>query len=168
VARTDPEDAVDRFVAQWSRERPDLELAPMALVGRLGRLNALGTAVVEAGLARSGLKLGEFDVLASLRRAGAPYELTPGALVRQLMLSSGAMTNRLDRLEASGLVQRLPDPDDRRGVIVRLTPEGRDVVDRAVTDHVATEATLLGPLSASERATLDRLLRKLLRPLDSD
>ena len=166
MARQQNEDAVDRFVAQWARERPDLDLAPMALIGRLGRLSALGTAVIEAGLAKHGLKLGEFDVLASLRRAGKPYELTPGALIRQLMLSSGAMTNRLDRLESNGLVQRAPDPADRRGVIVRLTPEGHKVVDDAVTDHVTTEAGLLEPLSASERAALDRLLRKLLEPLD--
>jgi DNA-binding MarR family transcriptional regulator len=166
MARERHDDAVDRFVAQWAHERPDLDLAPMAVIGRLGRLSALGTAVIEAGLARHGLKLGEFDVLASLRRAGQPYELTPGALIRQLMLSSGAMTNRLDRLEENGLVQRAPDPADRRGVIVRLTPEGHKVVDEAVTDHVATEAGLLQPLSASERATLDRLLRKLLGPLD--
>jgi DNA-binding MarR family transcriptional regulator len=165
VAPTDRPDAVDQIVAQWAAVRPDLALAPMALVGRLGRLAALGTAVIEAGLARHGLKLGEFDVLASLRRAGDPPELTPGALVRQLMLSSGAMTNRIDRLEAAGLVTRRPDPADRRGVVVALTDEGRALVDRAVVDHLATEAELLAPLSANEQATLDRLLRKLLGPL---
>jgi DNA-binding MarR family transcriptional regulator len=166
MARPEQPDAVDRFVAQWAAARPDLELEPMALVGRLGRLTALGTAVVEAGLARHGLKLGEFDVLASLRRAGEPYELTPGALVRQLMLSSGAMTNRIDRLEAAGWVRRAPDPTDRRGVVVALTAAGLALVDRAVTDHVETEAGLLAPLTAAERGTLDRLLRKLLTPLD--
>jgi DNA-binding MarR family transcriptional regulator len=160
------EDAVDRFVAQWRRERPDLDLAPMAVVGRLGRLAALATAVVEGELRRHGLKLGEFDVLASLRRAGAPFELTPGALIRQLMLSSGAMTNRLDRLEAAGLVARRPDPDDRRGVVVALTPAGRSLIDAAVADHVANEARLLAPLTATELDTLDSLVRKLLAPID--
>jgi DNA-binding MarR family transcriptional regulator len=166
VPREPEQDAVDRIVAQWARERPGLDLEPMALVGRLGRLAALGTAVVESGLAAHGLKLGEFDVLASLRRAGKPYELTPGALVRQLLLSSGAMTNRLDRLEAAGLVARRPDPDDRRGVVVSLTPAGRALVDRAVIDHLATEADILAPLSANERTVLDRLLRKLLAGLE--
>jgi DNA-binding MarR family transcriptional regulator len=159
-------DAVDRFVEQWARERPDLDLAPMALIGRLGRLAGLGTAVIETNLNEHGLKLGEFDVLASLRRSGAPYELTPGALLRQLMLSSGAMTNRLDRLQAAGLVRRRPDPDDRRGVVVSLTAAGRTLIDRVVVDHLATEARLLEPLSATERATLDRLLRKLLHGLE--
>jgi DNA-binding MarR family transcriptional regulator len=160
------EDAVDRVIGQWRQARPDLDLEPMALIGRLGRLSLLGTAVIEAGLAEHGLKLGEFDVLASLRRSGAPFELTPGALIRQLMLSSGAMTNRIDRLEAAGLVRRLPDPNDRRGVIVALTAAGRRLVDRAVTDHVENEARLLEPLNARERATLDRLLRKLTAPLE--
>jgi DNA-binding MarR family transcriptional regulator len=166
VARDDAPDAVDRFVAQWRRERPDLDLAPMAIVGRLGRLTTLGTAVIEDTLQTHGLKLGEFDVLASLRRAGSPYALTPGSLLRQLMLSSGAMTNRIDRLEAAGWVTRRPDPDDRRGVIVTLTPAGLALVDRAVTDHLAAEERLLAPLRASERATLDRLVRKLVAPLE--
>lgn len=159
-------DAVDRLIAQWARVRPDLDLAAMGTVGRLGRLVALGTPHVEAGLARHGLTTGEFDVLASLRRGGEPYTLTPTALARALMLSPAAMTNRLDRLAAAGLVDRRLDPDNRRSVLVTLTAEGLARVDAAVTDHVATEDALLAGLSADDRRALDDLLRRLLVSLE--
>jgi DNA-binding MarR family transcriptional regulator len=113
------------------------------------------------------LNSGEFDVLASLRRSGTPYQLTPTELFRTLMLSSGAMTNRLDRLEHAGLIVRLPDPSDRRGTLVGLTARGREIADVAVTAHVANEHRLLDTLSAEEQAQLAQLLRKLLVGLES-
>lgn len=159
-------DAVDRLIAQWRRERPDLALDAMATIGRLGRLAAVAGPRVEAGLARHGLALGEFDVLAALRRAGEPFTLTPGVLARTLMLSPAAMTNRLDRLEGAGLVARRLDPGNRRSILVTLTDAGRERVDAAVTDHVATEEALLGALSAADRRRLDDLLRRLLASLE--
>src|SRR5690349_2401527 len=112
----------------------------MATIGRLGRLHALAGRSIEDVFATHGLNAGEFDVLAALRREGDPFVLTPSALARTLMLSPAGMTNRLDRLVERGLVDRRADPDDRRSVLVALTPEGRRVVDAAVTDHVANEA----------------------------
>lgn len=163
VVATDP---VDDAVAQWAQQRPDLEgLDAMATFGRLARLVALAGPAIDAGLAPYDLKVGEFDVLACLRRAGEPFELTPTALVRQLLLSSGAMTNRLDVLERRGLIRRRPDPSDRRGVLVGLTPDGRELVDRAVEGHVANEARLLSALGAKDRAALDRAVRALLDAL---
>jgi DNA-binding MarR family transcriptional regulator len=161
VARDDVDDLID----QWRAQRPDLDpdqLASAGTVNRMGRVLARAVATLEAGLAEHGLKLGEFDVLSSLRRHGTPYEATPGELLRQLFLSSGAMTNRLDRLEAAGLVERHPSPDDGRLVVVRLTPAGKRLVERAVETHTATEHRLLGALDDRERRTLDRLARKLL------
>lgn len=162
-------DAIGQAVDQWRRERPDLGdpgLTAMASMARLGRLAARMQHEVEGGLAASGLKAGEFDVLASLRRSGDPFELTPGALVRQLLLSSGAMTNRLDRLEHAGFIRRRPDPDDRRGVIVGLTAAGRRRIDDAVVEHVANEARLLSALTDRERAAFDRAVLKLLDSFD--
>jgi len=160
-----PPDPVDSFVAQWRVERPDLpddRLDAMATIARLGRLYALAGREIDATFAEHGLLLGEFDVLAALRRSGEPFELTPSVLVRQLMLSSSAMTNRLDRLEERDLIRRRPDPTDRRGVIVTLTPEGRRIVDAAVTDHVETEARILAPLDATQLRQLDDLVRALI------
>jgi DNA-binding MarR family transcriptional regulator len=159
------EDRIDRIVEQWRAERPELETGPLALVGRLFLAVELAGPRLSAGLAGHGLEPGWFDLLAALRRAGAPYELSPTELMRTVMLSSGGMTKRLDRVEAAGLVERRPDPDDRRGTLVRLTAKGRRIVERAVETHVAREAEVLAPLSAAERRTLDRLLRKLLRGL---
>jgi len=157
-------DPVDRLVGQWAAERPDLTdgLAAMAAFGRLGRLHALAGRAIEAVFEAHGLATGEFDVLAALRREGDPFVLTPSALARTLMLSPAGMTNRVDRLVARGLVDRHADPDDRRSLLVALTPAGREVVDAAVTDHVANEVRLLEVLSAGDRAALDRILRTLL------
>lgn len=155
------EDPVDTFIAQWQRERPDLAFESMATIARLGRLTALAGRSIEATLQTHGLHLAEFDVLAALRRAGAPYVATPSALTRALMLSPAGMTSRLDRLEAAGLVERRADPGDRRSLLVVLSTEGLRVIDAAVVDHVANEDRLLEPLSARERATLDSLIRKL-------
>jgi DNA-binding MarR family transcriptional regulator len=155
-------DAVDRVIAQWQRERPDLDLAAMATMGRLGRLAAHLVPAVEAPLTRHGLTTGEFDVLAALRRAGAPHQQTPSELAGSLMLSPAAMTNRLDRLEAAGLVTRGPNPASRRSLLVSLTAEGLRVVDAAVTEHVANEEALLAALSPAQRRQLDEILRRLL------
>lgn len=157
-------DPVDRLVAQWATERPDLaaDLEAMAVFGRLGRLTALAGRAIDAVFEIRGLQTGEFDVLAALRREGEPFALTPGALSRTLMLSPAGMTNRVDRLVARGLVERHADPDDRRSLLVALTRDGREVVDAAVTEHVANEVRLLAGLTAAERRTLDRLVRTLL------
>lgn len=155
---------MDFLVDQWRAERPDLEpdLAAMGTIGRMGRVMARMTGAIEEVFARHGLTTADFDVLAALRRSGAPFVLRPTDLSRLLMLSPVGMTNRLDRLHAAGLVHRSPDPDDRRSWSIQLTDEGREVVDAAVTEHVANEARLLEALSATQRKTLDRALRALL------
>jgi DNA-binding MarR family transcriptional regulator len=159
-------DHVDVLIEQWGTVRPDLELAPMATFGRLGRLHTHATRAIEAVFERHGLTIGEFDVLAALRRAGEPNVMTPTALARLLMLSPAGMTNRVDRLEAAGLVERRPDPNDRRSSLVVLTGAGKDLADAAVTEHVANEAGLLSGLTGAERRTLDELLHKLLASLE--
>lgn len=159
------EDAIDGIVGQWRRERPDLgeaELAAMALFGRLGRLAQVAEPLVGRTFARHGFGTGEFDVLAALRRSGEPYTLTPTTLARTLMLSPAAMTNRLDKLEAAGRVERRLDLDNRRSMLVSLTAAGREVVDTVVAEHVANERDLLSVLSAADRTRLDTLLRRLL------
>ena len=160
-------DAVDDFVSSWRRERPDLDFAPMATIGRLGRLHLYMGRAIETVFAGHALQIGEFDVLAALRRSGPPYEMTPTALARTLMLSPAGMTNRLDRLEAAGLVERRQDRDDRRSSIITLTEAGNQAVDAAVTAHVANEAHLLAGLTRAEQRSLDQLLRKLLRHVQS-
>ena len=141
-----PGDAVDRLVAQWAAERPDLdasELSVMATFGRLGRLLTFAGRAIDEVFEQHGLRTGEFDVLATLRRSGEPFALPPSHLARTLMLSAAGMTNRVDRLESDGLVSRRADPDDRRSSFVVLTPAGRQVVDAALADHLANEARLL-------------------------
>jgi DNA-binding MarR family transcriptional regulator len=155
-------DRVDEIIAQWARERPDLPAAPMALVGRIGRAERALAPLITESHRRFGLNREGFDVLATLRRAGLPYRLSPTELYRWLMLSSGAMTNRIDRLEADGLVERAPDPQDRRGVLVGLTAKGKRLIDDAMTDHVSNEERLLAHVSQADVATLNRILRKLL------
>jgi DNA-binding MarR family transcriptional regulator len=159
-------DHVDEILAQWSRERPELDVAPLGLFGRLFRVAHLADAALGKGLARHALQPGWFDLLAALRRSGAPHELNPTALKRATLLSSGGMTKRLDRLEEEGLVERRPDPSDRRGTLVRLTRRGKAVVEEAVETHVANEELLLGALGAADRRTLDGLLRTLLAELE--
>lgn len=159
------EDDVDRHIAQWRTERPDLPLDAMATFGRLGRVMGLAAPAIEAVFARHGLTTGEFDVLAALRRSGDPFTLTPTVLARAMMLSPAAMTNRLDRLETAGLVSRALDPGNRRSMRVALTARGREVVDAAVTDHVANEERLLSVLGEADRAALDRAVRLLVAGL---
>lgn len=156
-------DRAEIAAAQWRRERPDIDPFPMEVLGRLMEAaHRLDRERLEPVFAAAGLRPGEFDVLATLRRAGAPHELTPTALYEALMLSSGGMTARLDRLERAGLVARRPNPDDRRGVRVALTAEGLRLIDELIVRHVAAERASLAPLSPDEQRTLNALLRKLL------
>jgi|SRR4051794_10469358 len=157
-------DEVDDLAEAWARERPDLDLAPVAVFSRLSRLSRhLDLARREAFTAQ-GIESWEFDVLAALRRAGAPYELSPGRLLRETLVTSGTMTNRVDRLVTRGFVERYPDPEDRRGVLVRLTPEGKDAVDGAFTALLDAERAFLADLNARQQTDLADLLRKLLAP----
>lgn len=160
------EDAVDRIVAQWRRERPDLDPRAKHVTGRVIRLGSLFRAAYADAFAPLGLNDGDYGVLATLRRAGAPHRLTPGDLARQQMMTSGGMTAAVDRLERKGLVTRRANPDDRRGSLVELTGEGLRVVDRAMELQAESEARLVHVLSASERRTLEELLRKLLLDVD--
>ena len=155
-------DHVDRILEQWNRERPDLDVAPMGLLGRIARLRTHLAREVEQTLAAHGLNSATFDVLATLRRSGPPYALSPGDLLATTMVSSGTMTNRLDQLEKAGLVARTHNPEDRRSVIIALTEKGRAVVDEAVTAHVANQHRLVESLSSEERKQLDGLLRTFL------
>lgn len=157
-------DEVDDLAEAWARERPDLDLAPVAVFSRLSRLSRhLDLARREAFQAH-GIESWEFDVLAALRRAGAPYELSPGRLLRETLVTSGTMTNRVDRLATRGFVERYPDPEDRRGVLVRLTPEGKEAVDGAFTALLEAERAFLADLTPRQQADLADLLRKLLIP----
>lgn len=159
-------DAVDEIVAQWRELRPELDLRAMALIGRLGRVAGLIQREIGEVLGEHDLAIADFDVLAALRRAGPPHRLKPTQLYRTLMLTSGTITNRLDKLEARALIERLEDPDDRRGTLVALTATGKTAVDAAVSAHVANEARLLEALTRAERGELDQLLRKLLASLE--
>ena len=154
-------DPVDTFIGQWERERPDLRFGAMATIARMGRFAAHAGKSINGILREHDLQVPEFDVLAALRRMGAPFTTTPSALTRALMLSPAGMTSRLDRLEAAGFVERVADPGDRRSLLVVLTARGLDTIDAAVVDHVANEERLLEALSDRERTTLDHLLRKL-------
>lgn len=161
------DDYVDRILEQWGRERPDLDVSPMGVIGRLSRLTRHLERSIEETFQQHGLGVGGFDVLAALRRAGKPYRLSPTKLYNSLLISSGAMTNRIDRLEQQGLVSRAPDPHDRRSILVALTPKGKRTIDSAVTEHIDKEHGLLSPLSNSQREDLAKLLRKLLVSLEA-
>ncbi|WP_101526274.1 MULTISPECIES: MarR family transcriptional regulator [Nocardioides] len=157
-------DEVDELVEAWARERPDLDLTPVEVFSRISRLaRHLDLARKHAFTAHE-IEVWEFDVLAALRRAGDPYELSPGRLLRETLVTSGTMTNRVDRLAARGFVERLPDPRDRRGVLVRLSPAGKVTVDGAFEALLAAEAELVGDLTDDGRDQLAGLLRSLLKP----
>ena len=160
-------DEVDDLVEAWGRERGDLDLAPVEVFSRISRLARHLDLARRDAFTAHGIESWEFDVLAALRCAGAPYELSPGRLLRETLVTSGTMTNRVDRLTARGLVERLPDPRDRRGVLVRLTVEGKAAVDGAFEALLAAEADLLADLPAKERTRLAGLLRSLLAPFGS-
>jgi DNA-binding MarR family transcriptional regulator len=160
-------DEVDRLVEAWQNERPDLDVSPLEVLSRVTRLARHLDRARRTAFAKRELEVWEFDVLAALRRAGEPYQLSPGQLLTQTLVTSGTMTNRIDRLEGRGLVQRLPDPHDRRGVLVRLTAAGRTSVDEAFDDLLDRERELLAALPEADRSTLADLLRRLVRPFDN-
>jgi DNA-binding MarR family transcriptional regulator len=159
-------DYLDTILEQWAAERPDLDASPMGVIGRISRLSRVLEFSIEQVFASYNLTRGGFDVLAALRRSGPPYRLSPTELYNSLLISSGAMTNRVDRLEARKLVVRVPDPSDRRGVLVALTSKGKRLVDSVTEAHLENEQRLLIHLSPTERKQLAQLLRKLLINLD--
>lgn len=159
-------DQVDRIRAQWATERPDIDTTPMAIVGRVSRLARALERRLDTVYAAHDLESWEFDVLATLRRAGPPYERTPGELLGDLMISSSSTTNRVDRLVARGLVERRPDETDRRSVPVRLTAAGMKLVDTVMPAHMTNEATILAHLSTDEQSQLATLLKRLAVALD--
>jgi len=158
-------DEVDELVEAWSRERADLDLAPVEVFSRISRLARLLDRARREAFTAHQIETWEFDVLSALRRAGRPYELTPGALLRQTMVTSGTMTNRVDRLAHRGFVERSPDPSDRRGVLVRLSPPGKTAVDGAFETLLDSERELLSDLSTADCARLADLLKQLMVPL---
>ena len=161
-------DEVDRLVEAWQRERSDLDLGPMEVLSRVTRLGHHLDRARRQSFSEHDIESWEFDVLAALRRAGAPYELSPGRLLKETLVTSGTMTNRVDRLAARGLVERLPDPRDRRGVLVRLTASGRATVDGALEGLLRREHDLLAGLDAADQKRLAGLLRSLVAPFDSE
>jgi DNA-binding MarR family transcriptional regulator len=162
-----PSDEVDDLVAAWRVQRPDLDVEPLQVLSRVSRLARHLDIARRAAFASHGLESWEFDVLSALRRTGPPFQLTPGALLRATLVTSGTMTNRIDRLAAAGLVRREPDPRDRRGVLVTLSERGRAVVDAALTDLLDREQALLAGLDEDKRQLLAGLLRTLLVPFDA-
>lgn len=165
AANTFGADEVDDLVQAWRRERDDLDLAPVEVFSRISRLARLLDLARRAAFTAHEIEPWEFDVLAALRRAGRPYQLSPGQLLRETMVTSGTMTNRIDRLTSRGLVDRAPDPNDRRGVLVGLTTAGKRAVDGAFETLLASERDLLGELSGAERKQLADLLKRLMQPL---
>jgi len=161
-------DEVDDLVARWQVERPDLDVEPLQVLSRVSRLARHLDRARRAAFAAHQLETWEFDVLSALRRQGPPYQLSPGALLRATLVTSGTMTNRIDRLAGAGLVRRRPDPLDKRGVLVTLTASGRSVADAALADLLQRERKLLTGLDSGQRRELAGLLRVILAPFDSD
>ncbi len=161
-------DEVDDLIAAWRSQRPDLDVEPLHVLSRVTRLARHLDRARRAAFAGHGLEPWEFDVLSALRRQGEPFQLSPGALLHATLVTSGTMTNRIDRLAQAGLVHRLPDPQDKRGVLVTLSPAGRRTVDAALSDLLTSERELLEGLDAGQRQSLAALLRTLLVPLDTD
>ena len=159
-------DEVDRIVDAWSREREDLDFSPLQVLSRVGRLARHLERARRTAFAASDLELWEFDVLSALRRAGAPYQLSPKALLQQTLVSSGTMTNRIDRLVARSLVERRTDPNDGRGILVIMTEEGRERVDAAISTLLDAESELLDRLPKADQERLSGLLRKLSLDFD--
>lgn len=161
-----PPDAVDGIVAAWRRERPDLDVSPLQILSRVSRLARQLDLARGNAFGEFGLETWEFDVLSALRRAGAPYQLSPGNLLAATLVTSGTMTNRIDRLQERGLVRRLPSPSDRRGVLVELTPAGADAVDGALSALLEHERTILDHLDAGQQEQLADYLRSVQVGLD--
>ncbi len=159
-------DRVDDILGQWRQERPDLDTGPMGIIGRVLRLAKHLQRDMERTLERHGLTFASFDVLATLRRSGPPYRLSPGDLLATMIVSSGTMTNRIDQLEKAGLVQRQANPDDGRSVLIALTDAGFGVVERALADHVATQARLTALLTGEEQERVRALLSRWLSQLE--
>jgi DNA-binding MarR family transcriptional regulator len=160
-------DEVDDLIAAWRAQRPDLDVEPMQVLSRISRLARHLDLARRGAFADHGLESWEFDVLAALRRQGPPFQLTPGALLRATLVTSGTMTNRIDRLAAEGLVRREPDPRDKRGVLVTLTGQGRERVDAVLADLLRRERALLAGLDSGQRQHLADLMRILLVPFDA-
>ena len=159
-------DEVDQLIAAWRRERPDLDVSPLQVLSRITRIARHLDLARREAFALFDLELGEFDVLAALRRSGKPYALTPSQLVTATLVTSGTMTNRIDRLEHKQLVQRSPDPHDGRGVLVELTAAGKSTVDEALTELLNRERELLKSATAQDLESLASALRELVLPLD--
>jgi DNA-binding MarR family transcriptional regulator len=159
-------DHVDLILAQWHRERPDLDVEPMGILGRMARLIAHLVREKDKVFHKFDLNAAGFDVLATLRRSGPPFRLMPGELMAQTMVTSGTMTNRIDQLEKAGLVERLDHPEDRRAVLIGLTDAGFALIDAAVTAHVANQHRIVATLPAADRAELDRILKAFLGPFE--
>lgn len=157
-------DQVDRILEQWQREKPELNVAPMAVIGRLSRAALRIESRLAETFAQHGLDAASFDVLATLLRSGVPYRLTPAELARESMISTSAVAQRLNKLEARALVTRESNPNDGRGTLVALTNTGHEVIDKALPDHIETERAILAPLSHEEQKTLALLLSKINTP----
>ncbi|CAB5534829.1 MarR family winged helix-turn-helix transcriptional regulator [Providencia hangzhouensis] len=161
-------DRIDKITQQWERERPDLDISPMGLIGRLGNIAFHLTREMEKVFTQFGLNRSSFDVLATLRRAGSPYTLSPGEMLSTLMVTSGTMTNRIDQLEKAGLVIRHANPDDGRGFLVSLTTEGLTLINQLIEVHTQNQARLVAKLSQQEQQELDQLLRTFLASFESN
>lgn len=161
-------DQVDHAVAQWVEQRPDLDFSAMGVIARLARLTAVGGRAIDRVFESAGVDRGEFNVLASLRREGAPFQLTPSELTDRDLTTRGGMTKRLDRLESRGLVVRRANGADRRSLLVSLTAAGLEVIDRLIEQHTANQAAALSVLSAEQRQALDDAVRRLLGSLDGE
>lgn len=161
-------DHVDQIVAQWHKERPDLDVAPMALLGRMKRLMLHLSREMGETWAEHGLNAASFDVLATLRRAGPPYALSPADLIASTMVTSGTMTNRIDQLEKAGLVERTQSEEDRRSFLISLTGKGFDVIDTAVTAHVETQERLVSGLSERDQRQLNSLVKRFLADFETE
>jgi len=156
-------DKVDEVIAQWNKEKPDLDITSMAIIGRFKRIEQHLTLEMAKTFSEHGLNLANFDVLATLRRSGSPYALSPNDLIKSTMVTSGTMTNRIDQLCKAGLVERIKNPKDGRSVVVSLTKAGYKVIDTAITAHVETENKLTSCLSEDDKKNLNDLLRKFLK-----
>jgi DNA-binding MarR family transcriptional regulator len=161
-------DSIARIRTQWQLECPELDTTPMELIGRILRIGFITQARMRSVFRQHGVDSGGFDVLATLRRSGAPYRLTPTKLYKELILTSGAMTNRLDALERNGWIVRIPDPDDRRGTLIELTKQGSDLLDQAMDSHLEGEASLVAHLTKAEQKDLAKLLKKLLQKMEAE
>lgn len=159
-------DRIDKITKQWQRERPDLDISPMGLIGRLGNITLNLSREMEKVFSQFGLNTSSFDVLATLRRAGDPYTLSPGEMLSTLMVTSGTMTNRIDQLEKAGWVIRKVNPEDGRGFLVSLTPEGLELINQVIEAHVENQKRLVSGLSQQEQQALNQLLKVFLNTLE--